>query len=82
MMNYLQRDAIKRRLEALTEGPTPLLHNISFQGDFIHVHVQPWGGPMVLNYDQANAFTQGLDIPVRKPMLSETRQAAGARKAG
>lgn len=76
-MTPRQKDVIVDKLTALTEGPTPLLHSVHLTGDILSVHVQPWGSPVYLNWQQAATFANDLplesSIP-RKGVRSERPQ--------
>ena len=61
-MTEQQKDIIIRKLEALTEGPSPLLHSVHLSGEMPSVHIQPWGNPIYLSWEQAQVFTQALPI--------------------
>lgn len=75
-MNYLQKEAILSKLKALTDGPTPLLFRVEQAGEFISVHIQPWGNPIYINYSQAQSFLgpMPLQMPIkRKSVASEIK---------
>lgn len=72
-MTANHKDSIVKKLTALTDGPTPLLHVVRQVGDIICVHVQPWGPPVYLNWEQAEMFAR--DLPLEMPA---TRKAAGS----
>lgn len=72
MIQY-KKDVIVRKLQALTEGPTPLLHYVRCELDQISVHVQPWGPPMYLSWDQADAFTKEFPLPLQRKSVQPER---------
>lgn len=81
----MNRESIKRKLVALTEGEYSPLYRVTFLGNLIRVNVQPWGSPMVLTWSQAEAFTK--DMPLvprieRKAPQSETAARVTTRKVG
>lgn len=73
-MNIVQKDQIIRKLQALTEGPTPLLHHVGNLGDMVVISVQPWGTPMFLSWSQAEMFAN--ELPLQMPTLRKTVKAA------
>lgn len=73
-MTERQKESIVRRLQAMTDGPTPLLHSIHQTGNMLSVHIQPWGSPIYLSWSQAEVFTKGLPLEIpaqRKAAASE-----------
>lgn len=77
-MTEHQKDIIIRKLEALTEGPSPLLHSVHLSGEMPSVHIQPWGNPIYLSWEQAQTFTKALPIEFipRKKAQSEHRRVS------
>lgn len=83
-MNQLHKDSVLRKLQALTEGPTPLLHYVKCENAHLSLHAQPWGPPIHLTWDQAAVFTKDLHIETtltRKTVMREMGQYVKRKKA-
>ena len=63
-MTQNQKATLFEKLTALTEGPTPLYHHVSLQGEMVAITVQPWGSPMYLSWTQAVAFANALPLEI------------------
>lgn len=75
-MTQPTKDNIIRKLKALTDGPSPLLHHAAPLGpDMVAISVQPWGTPLFLNWAQAEMFAN--DLPLQMPAY---RKSAGSEQ--
>ena len=84
-MTQIQKDRVFRKMQAMADSDAPLINSITKHSEnILAVHVQPWGPPMYLSYEQAEKFTQGLpsyEAP-KKPIKREVAHAHIRRKAG
>lgn len=74
-MNQLKRDTIIRKLKAMTDGPTPLIHHVGTLGEIVVISVMPWGTPQFLNWAQAEMFAN--ELPLQMPVQ---RKSAGSER--